>query len=85
MKDRKIVLVGTGFVGMSMAYSFLTTGGRRKHVALFEQSFKVRDIVECGLPFRYDVKLIVTRHKKQQHRYESIYFFHYRLFLEVKE
>lgn len=27
MKDRKIVLVGTGFVGMSMAYSFLTTGG----------------------------------------------------------
>ena len=27
MKDRKVVLVGTGFVGMSMAYSFLTTGG----------------------------------------------------------
>ena len=27
MKDRKIVLVGTGFVGMRMAYSFLTTGG----------------------------------------------------------
>ena len=27
MKDRKFVLVGTGFVGMSMAYSFLTTGG----------------------------------------------------------
>lgn len=26
-KDRKVVLVGTGFVGMSMAYSFLTTGG----------------------------------------------------------
>ena len=27
MKKRKIVLVGTGFVGMSMAYSFLSTGG----------------------------------------------------------
>lgn len=28
MKDkRKLVLVGTGFVGMSMAYSFLNTGG----------------------------------------------------------
>ena len=27
MKDRKVVLVGTGFVGMSMAYSFLTSGG----------------------------------------------------------
>ncbi|MEG0410293.1 MAG: L-lactate dehydrogenase [Erysipelotrichaceae bacterium] len=26
-KDRKVVLVGTGFVGMSMAYSFLTSGG----------------------------------------------------------
>lgn len=26
-KDRKVVLVGTGFVGMSMAYSFLSTGG----------------------------------------------------------
>ena len=24
---RKLVLVGTGFVGMSMAYSFLNTGG----------------------------------------------------------
>ena len=26
-KDRKVVLVGTGFVGMSMAYTFLSTGG----------------------------------------------------------
>ena len=26
-EKRKIVLVGTGFVGMSMAYSFLSTGG----------------------------------------------------------
>lgn len=26
-KDRKICLVGTGFVGMSMAYTFLSTGG----------------------------------------------------------
>lgn len=26
-ETRKIVLVGTGSVGMSMAYSFLTTGG----------------------------------------------------------
>lgn len=26
-KDRKVCLVGTGFVGMSMAYTFLTTGG----------------------------------------------------------
>ncbi|NLC97316.1 MAG: L-lactate dehydrogenase [Erysipelotrichaceae bacterium] len=26
-KDRKLVLVGTGFVGMSMAYTFLSTGG----------------------------------------------------------
>lgn len=26
-KDRKVVLIGTGFVGMSMAYSFLTSGG----------------------------------------------------------
>ena len=26
-KDRKIVLVGTGFVGMSAAYTFLATGG----------------------------------------------------------
>lgn len=26
-EERKIVLVGTGFVGMSMAYSFLSTGG----------------------------------------------------------
>lgn len=26
-KDRKVVLVGTGFVGMSMAYSFLSSGG----------------------------------------------------------
>ncbi len=26
-KNRKVVLVGTGFVGMSMAYSFLSTGG----------------------------------------------------------
>lgn len=27
MKDGKIVLVGTGFVGMSMAYSMLNRGG----------------------------------------------------------
>lgn len=27
MKSRKIALVGTGFVGMSMAYSFVATGG----------------------------------------------------------
>lgn len=27
MKKRKIVLIGTGMVGMSMAYSFLNTGG----------------------------------------------------------
>ena len=26
-EKRKLVLVGTGFVGMSMAYSFLSTGG----------------------------------------------------------
>ena len=26
-EKRKLVLVGTGFVGMSMAYSFLNTGG----------------------------------------------------------
>lgn len=26
-EKRKIVLVGCGFVGMSMAYSFLNTGG----------------------------------------------------------
>lgn len=26
-KNRKVVLVGTGFVGMSMAYTFLSTGG----------------------------------------------------------
>ena len=26
-KDRKVCLVGTGFVGMSMSYTFLTTGG----------------------------------------------------------
>ena len=27
MKDGKVVLVGTGFVGMSMAYSMLNRGG----------------------------------------------------------
>ena len=28
MKKGKVVLVGTGFVGMSMAYSMLNQGGR---------------------------------------------------------
>lgn len=27
MKKRKVVLVGTGFVGMSMAYAMLNRGG----------------------------------------------------------
>lgn len=27
LENRKLVLIGTGFVGMSMAYTFLNTGG----------------------------------------------------------
>lgn len=33
-EKRKIVLVGTGFVGMSMAYSFLSTGGNDELVLI---------------------------------------------------
>ena len=34
MKKEKIVLVGTGFVGMSMAYSMLNRGGIKELVLI---------------------------------------------------
>ena len=53
-EKRKIVLVGTGFVGMSMAYSFLSTGGIDELVLLDVAKEKaVREAMDLqhGLPY----------------------------------
>ena len=53
-EKRKIVLVGTGFVGMSMAYSFLSTGGIDELVLLdVAQEKAVGEAMDLqhGLPY----------------------------------
>ncbi|MCI6271623.1 MAG: L-lactate dehydrogenase [Erysipelotrichaceae bacterium] len=53
-KDRKVVLVGTGFVGMSMAYSFLSTGGVDELVLIdvdTEKSIGETMDLQHGLPY----------------------------------
>lgn len=53
-KDRKVVLVGTGFVGMSMAYSFLSTGGVDELVLIdvdMEKAIGEAMDLQHGLPY----------------------------------
>ena len=53
-EKRKIVLVGTGFVGMSMAYSFLSTGGIDELVLLVvakEKAVGEAMDLQHGLPY----------------------------------
>ena len=53
-EKRKIVLVGTGFVGMSMAYSFLSTGGIDELVLLDvakEKAVGEAMDLQLGLPY----------------------------------
>ena len=51
-EKRKIVLVGTGFVGMSMAYSFLNTGGIDELVLIAKEKAvgEAMDL-QHGLPY----------------------------------
>lgn len=53
-KSRKVVLVGTGFVGMSMAYSFLSTGGIDELVLIdvnYEKAEGEAMDLQHGLPY----------------------------------
>ena len=53
-KKRKVVLVGTGFVGMSMAYTFLSTGGVDELVLIdmdTEKSIGETMDLQHGLPY----------------------------------
>ena len=53
-EKRKIVLVGTGFVGMSMAYSFLNTGGIDELVLIdVDQEKAIGEAMDLqhGLPY----------------------------------
>ncbi|MEG0177138.1 L-lactate dehydrogenase [Anaerorhabdus sp.] len=62
-KDRKVVLVGTGFVGMSMAYSFLTTGGVDELVLIDvdkEKALGEAMDLQHGLPYARNKIIIKT-------------------------
>lgn len=62
-KDRKVVLVGTGFVGMSMAYSFLTSGGVDELVLIDvdkEKALGETMDLQHGLPFARNKIVIKT-------------------------
>ena len=53
---RKVVLVGTGFVGMSMAYSFLSTGGINELVLIdvnFDKAMGEAMDLQHGLPYAH--------------------------------
>lgn len=62
MEERKIVLVGTGFVGMSMAYSLLNQGGINELVLIDVQKEKAEGEamdLSHGMPFapsKMDIK-----------------------------
>ena len=54
MKDGKVVLVGTGFVGMSMAYSMLNRGGVNELILIDidkEKTIGEEMDLSHGLPF----------------------------------
>ena len=56
---RKLVLVGTGFVGMSMAYSFLNTGGIDELVLIDvdkEKAIGEAMDLQHGLPYAWSKK-----------------------------
>lgn len=60
-KDRKVVLVGTGFVGMSMAYSFLSTGGVDELVLIdvdMEKAIGEAMDLQHGLPYAHSKMVI---------------------------
>lgn len=60
-ENRKLVLVGTGFVGMSMAYSFLNTGGIDELVLLDmdkEKAIGEAMDLQHGLPYARGKMLI---------------------------
>lgn len=62
-KDRKVVLVGTGFVGMSMAYSFLTSGGVDELVLIDvdkEKALGEAMDLQHGLPYARNKIVIKT-------------------------
>lgn len=64
MKERKVVLVGTGFVGMSMAYSFLSSGGVDELVLIdMDEQKAVGEMMDLqhGLPYAYNKILIQSK------------------------
>lgn len=61
-EKRKLVLVGTGFVGMSMAYTFVSTGGLDEMVLIdldLEKAIgEVMDL-QHGLPYSHQGKMVI--------------------------
>ena len=71
IRKRKIVLVGTGFVGMSFAYSLLSEKGINELVAAFLRLYALRPAVRLLLvgafedrldPVSPDTKVMIMKH-----------------------
>ena len=61
-EKRKLVLVGTGFVGMSMAYTFVTTGGLDELVLVdLDAEKSIGEVMDLqhALPYSHQAKMVI--------------------------
>ncbi len=61
-EKRKLVLVGTGFVGMSMAYTFISTGGLDELVLIDLDTEKaIGEVMDLqhALPYSHQAKMVI--------------------------
>ena len=61
-EKRKLVLVGTGFVGMSMAYTFVSTGGLDEMVLIDLDTEKaIGEVMDLqhALPYSHQAKMVI--------------------------
>ena len=61
-EKRKLVLVGTGFVGMSMAYTFITTGGLDELVLIdLDAEKSIGEVMDLqhALPYSHQAKMVI--------------------------